>query len=500
MIDHVHPHHDLEKSNIQHASTYWLHTEPDINEKMQQGLTAFFLLDDAFLSISSRLHLIKKAQRHIDLQYYIWEDDELGHLLLSELLIAADRGVLVRLLIDDQNGTELDSSLEQLIQHPNFDIKIYNPYKFRYFRKLDYLFRAARINRRMHNKLIIADGEIAVTGGRNISRKYFDASDQFEFTDCDILFYGPAVIEANQIFLSFWNDDLSCPVQHFLKSGTLIGLEQLRKKYESESLVKTTDKQKLFQAERRLREYHLASKPIRWAKAHFIGDHPNKTRHQAKPQELLYTKFLKMMGKPQHNLQLVSAYFVPTKSGVELLQNIKASNVDIRIITNSYLANNVPVVHAFYQKYRKQLLTLGIKLYEFKPFIQQKKRTWYEVATGNVIPAENKNRSCLHAKFFDVDQKVFIGSFNFDPRSKSLNTEVGLVLESETLQQEIQQRLSQALPRIAYELKLNERGDIIWVDQQENGTIVIHDKEPETTRFQRFMIKLTSFFPIEKLM
>lgn len=500
MVDHIKKPHDLDQEDLKDGNHYWLHFEQDIDEKIQEGLTAFLPLDDPFLSISSRLHLIAKAQHHIDLQYYIWADDEVGHLLLSELLKAADRGVHIRLLIDDQNGTQLDSSLEQLVVHPNFAIKFYNPYKFRNLRILDYSFRALQVNRRMHNKLIIADGAIAVTGGRNISRQYFDASDKSEFTDFDILFYGPAVIEANQLFLKFWNDELSHPVDKILKSGSIEGLQNLKNKYALESLVKTADKKKLFHAEKMLREYHLALRPIRWAKAHFIGDTPNKTRNQVKKEELLYTQFLRIMGTPKHDFQLVSAYFVPTSFGVDRLVELKESNADIRILTNSYLANNVPVVHAFYQKYRKQLLTSGVKLYEFKPFIQQKKRTWYEVATGNVIPAKNKNTSCLHAKFFNIDQKVFIGSFNFDPRSACLNTEVGLVIESESLQLEITESLSQLLPRIAYELRLNEYGKIIWIEQMDNGDVVTHVHEPETTFFQRFMIKFTSFLPIGWLM
>lgn len=501
MVDHVKKHkNSLEIFNSSLESNDWFHSEQDIEQKIAQGLTAFLPLYDAFLSIATRLHLIAKAQHHIDLQYYIWADDELGHLLLSELLKAANRGVQIRLLIDDQNGTQLDSSLEQLVTHPNFSIKFYNPYKFRKLRALDFLYRAFQINRRMHNKLIIADGEIAVTGGRNISRQYFDASDKSEFTDFDILFYGPTVIDANQLFLNFWNDTLSCPVDNFLKSGTAAGLQQLEYKYEQESLVKTTDKEKLFHAEKLLREYHLTKQPLRWAKAHFIGDIPNKTRNKANKEDLLYTKFMKIMGMPKHHFQLVSAYFIPTKFGVEQLTSIKESQASVRILTNSYLANNVPIVHAFYQRYRKKLLTSDIKIYELKPFIQQKKRTWYEVITGNVIPAKNKNSSCLHAKFFYIDHKVFIGSFNFDPRSTSLNTEVGLVIESESLQQEIHQSLSQLLPRIAYELKLNEHGKIIWIEQQDDGNVVIHEYEPETTLFQRLMIKVTSILPIEWIM
>ncbi|WP_227510370.1 phospholipase D-like domain-containing protein [Acinetobacter equi] len=355
-------------------SNYWFHSEQNIDTKIAEGLTAFLPLYEAFLSIATRLHLITKAQHHIDLQYYIWENDELGHLLLSELLRAANRGVQIRLLIDDQNGTQLDSSLEQLVIHPNFSIKFYNPYKFRKLRALDFLYRAFQINRRMHNKLIIADGEIAVTGGRNISRQYFNASNKSEFTDFDILFYGPPVKDANRLFLDFWNDTLSCPVNYFLKSGTAAGLQQLKNKYEQESLVKTIDKEKLFRTEKLLREYHLAKYPLRWAKAHFIGDTPNKTRNKVNKEDLLYNKFIKIMGMPKYHFQLVSAYFIPTKFGVKQLTNIKESHVSVRILTNSYLANNVPIVHAFYQKYRQKLLTSNIKIYELKPFIQQKNK------------------------------------------------------------------------------------------------------------------------------
>lgn len=501
MVNHVNEHTnspEILKSSTE--SSYWIPSEQNINKNTAQGLTAFLPLADAFLSIATRLHLISKAKHHIDLQYYIWADDEVGHLLLSELLKAANRGIQIRLLIDDQNGTQLDSSLEQLVTHPNFSIKFYNPYKFRKLRTIDFLYRALQVNRRMHNKLIIVDGEIAVTGGRNISRQYFDASDKSEFTDFDILFYGPTVIDANQLFLNFWNDELSCPVESFLKSGSAAGLQQLNAKYEQESLVKTSDKERLFHAEKLLREYHLAKHPIRWAKAHFIGDIPDKTRNNVKKEDLLFTKFRNMMGMPKYHFQLVSAYFIPTQFGVDQLTSIKESQASVRILTNAYLANNVPIVHAFYQKYRKKLLTSGVNLYELKPFIQQKKRTWYEVITGNVIPAKNKNSSCLHAKFFYIDHKVFIGSFNFDPRSTSLNTEVGLVIESESLQQEIHESLSQLLPRIAYELKLNEQGKIIWLDHQDDGNVVIHEYEPETTLFQRFMIKATSILPIEWIM
>lgn len=483
---------------IQIHAEHWLNGS-NVDMQMSQGLTAYLALDDAFISIASRLHLINKAQHNIDLQYYIWEDDSIGHLMLAELLKAADRGVKVRLLIDDQNGTKLDATLKQLAAHPNFEIKLFNPYKFRKLRVIDYAFRLKHINHRMHNKLIIADGAIAVTGGRNISREYFDASDNFQFTDMDILFYGTAVQHANDVFHEFWNDNLSYSVPQLLGDGNQEQLSKLRQYYELTALQKDQLKKRIELAEKQINK-HLKDRPINWAKAHFIADSPNKIRGEATNDQLIYSQMLNIMGEPKQHLELVSAYFVPTRKGTDYLVNLSKNDVRIRILTNSFLANDVAVVHAFYQKYRHDLLQNGIKLYEFKPYIERTKRTWYEVVTGNVIPAKGKNTSSLHAKFFDIDGMVFIGSFNFDPRSANLNSEVGLVVESDVLQKYISRSLDQYLPQIAYELKLNKQGEIIWLDQHKDGSIVEYKHDPETTKFQRFAMQAVSYLPIEWMM
>ena len=483
---------------IQIHAEHWLNGS-NVDTQMSQGLTAYLALDDAFSSIASRLHLINKAKYNIDLQYYIWENDSIGHLMLAELLKAADRGVKIRLLIDDQNGTKLDATLKQLAAHPNFEIKLFNPYKFRKLRIIDYAFRLKHINHRMHNKLIIADGAIAVTGGRNISREYFDASDNFQFTDMDILFYGTAVQHANDVFHEFWNDNLSYSVPQLLGNGNQEQLAKLRQYYELTALQKDQLKKRIELAEKQINK-HLKDRPINWAKAHFIADSPNKIRGEATHDQLIYSQMLNIMGEPKQHLELVSAYFVPTRKGTDYLVNLSKNDVRIRILTNSFLANDVAVVHAFYQKYRHDLLQNGIKLYEFKPYIERNKRTWYEVVTGNVIPAKGKNTSSLHAKFFDIDGIVFIGSFNFDPRSANLNSEVGLVVESDVLQKYISKSLDQYLPQIAYELKLNKQGEIIWLDQHKDGSIVEYKHDPETTKFQRFAMQAVSYLPIEWMM
>lgn len=206
------------------------------------------------------------------------------------------------------------------------------------------------------------------------------------------------------------------------------------------------------------------------------------------------------MGYPSNHLELVSAYFVPTRSGTAFLSKQSRQGIKIRILTNSFIANDVAIVHAFYSKYRQALLESGVKLYELKSIIPRKKPTWYEKLTGRVIPAKGKSNSSLHAKFFDIEGKVFIGSFNFDPRSAHINTEVGLVVESEELQQNITDDLDKFLPLTCYELSLDQQGNVIWTEYLENGETIKYTHDPKTTKFQRFVMKFMARLPIEWMM
>ena len=492
------PNQNHDRSEPLPIKTKWMN-DPQADLNIKQGLTAFLALDDAFLSIASRIHLIRNAKYQVDLQYYIWKDDAIGNLMLHELLDAADRGVKIRLLIDDQNGIKLDKTLRALSQHPNFEIRIFNPYKFRHLRVIDYLFRLNKINHRMHNKLMIADDAIAVTGGRNISSEYFEASNYFQFSDMDILFYGSAVDHAGQSFKAFWNNQLSYSTKQLLGHTTTQSLEQLRITYRNLDKINTPTEDKLEEAQDYLK-LRLQNYPVQWAKAYFVADHPDKALGQAKDQQLLFSQVLKIMGEPKQHMELVSAYFVPTQRGTEYLSKLSNNGIKVRVLTNSLVANDVAVVHSFYSKYRKPLLQNGVQLYEFKPNIERTKRTWYEIATGSVISVKGKNRSSLHAKFFDVDGKVFIGSFNFDPRSAYLNTEVGLVVESDQLQNQITALLAQHLLQVAYQLKLDSNGNIVWYEHKQNGEIVKHYRDPESTKFQRFTMNFLSYFPVEWMM
>lgn len=488
----------MQQSTIQPHVEEW-YTDPETQANIAQGFTGYLTLDNAFNSIAARLYLIHHAQHSLDVQYYIWADDNIGHMMFNALLNAADRGVKIRLLIDDQNGVTLDHTLQALAQHPNFEIKLFNPYKYRHVRILDYGLRLRQINHRMHNKLLIADGAVAITGGRNISQEYFDASDDYQFTDLDILFLGTALPAANQSFQAFWQHPLSYETQQIIRPAEPQALKELRQRYASKQPSQDQLNKQLKQAEQAVQE-DLQRRQHVWAKAKFVADPPDKILRRAPKSSLLYQQLQTQMGTAHRQMNLVSAYFVPTEKGVNTLIQLVNDGAKVRVLTNSYLANDVPIVHAFYQKYRKALLEKGIQLYEFKPYIERPKRTWYEVMTGNIIPAKSKNASRLHAKFFSIDQKVYIGSFNFDPRSAQLNTEVGIVLDSAALQQDIQQSLDENLMQVAYQLKLDAAGEIIWIEQLPNGEKLIHQVEPETTKFQRFMFKAIAFTPFEWMM
>ena len=364
---------------------------------------------------------------------------------------------------------------------------------------MDYIFRMNRINHRMHNKLIIADGAIAVTGGRNISSEYFDASESFQFTDMDILFFGKAVNRANEVFTDFWNFQLSYPIDQFIDKGSEQDLLTLRKSFERLEQAEHTTDEKVNLEQKELAN-ELNQNKINWAYADFLADSPKKSLGQAHGNELISHQIHQHLGDPKQEMDLIAAYFVPTKNGTDFINQFPKQNVKVRILTNSFMANDVALVHAFYQKYRVDLLKGGAKLYEFKPYIERNRRTWYEVLTGNIIPKKGKNKSSLHAKFINIDDKVFIGSFNLDPRSFNINTEVGLVVQSDPLQEQISNLLDQTLFRVAYELKLNPQGELIWLDHRADGKVIEYKVDPETTRFQRFVMYSVSYLPLEWMM
>nr|WP_314419690.1 phospholipase D family protein [uncultured Erwinia sp.] len=446
---------------------------------------------DAF---AARYLLIAMAEKTLDIQYYIWENDMSGRLLFSALLEAARRGVRVRLLLDDNNTLGLDETLNTLNRHPNIEVRLFNPFSFRSLRLLGYLTDFARLNRRMHNKSFTVDGEATIVGGRNVGDKYFGAGDEPLFSDLDVLAVGPVVEEVVLDFDRYWQCRSVAPFSAVVDADpdaeSDIGLPDAWRETGQVQSYFTRLQESTFMT--RLESRTL---PFIWAESRLLSDDPRKGLGRARTKNLLPQRLLSVIGRPQQQLDIISAYFVPTRAGVAQLLALVRKGVKIAILTNSLAANDVSVVHAGYAKWRKKLLRHGIALYELKPHSSRADGAIHDRGlTGN-------SGSSLHAKTFSVDHKtVFIGSFNFDPRSAVLNTEMGLVIDSSELADSIHQNLEINLREHAWTLRLDDWGKVNWVEFPGEAGEVVHKHEPQTRFIQRLLVRLVWRLPIEWLL
>ncbi|MCV2510694.1 MULTISPECIES: phospholipase D family protein [Leclercia] len=457
------------------------------------GLCGLLPLDDSLDAFACRYRLAEMAERSLDVQYYIWEDDMSGRLLFSVLLAAASRGVRVRLLLDDNNTQGLDEILSLLDAHPNISVRLFNPFSFRSLRALGYLTDFARLNRRMHNKSFTVDGEATIIGGRNVGDAYFGAGEEPLFSDLDVMAVGPVVKDVADDFERYW------------RCASVSTLRQVLELSETEIAEKLTPPETWYQGDitRRYLDKLASSEfitrleardlPLIWAKTRLLSDDPGKGQGRAKRHSLLPQRLLDVMGSPEQQIDIISSYFVPTRSGVALLLQMVRKGVKIAILTNSLAANDVAVVHAGYARWRKKLLRHGIELYELKPTQEGPPVLHDRGITGN-------SGSSLHAKTFSIDgEKVFIGSLNFDPRSTMLNTEMGFVIESKTLAQLIHKRFSRSQRHEAWQLRLDKFGRLNWIEYKE-GKEIVHKKEPKTRFWQRVLVRLTYWLPVEWLL
>ncbi len=450
-------------------------------------------LDDSLDAFAARYRLVEMAERSLDIQYYIWEDDMSGRLLLSVILDAASRGVQVRMLLDDNNTVGMDDTLRILDAHPNIQLRLFNPFSFRTLRAIGYLTDFARLNRRMHNKSFTVDNEVTLVGGRNVGDAYFGVGKQPLFSDLDVLAIGPVVEEVAHDFERYWTSKSVATLQKVLDIPDKEVVKQIdipEAWYSDETAIRYLNKLESTQFSTRLEAGTL---PLLWAKTRLVSDDPRKGQGRARRHTLLPERLIAVMGMPEQQIDIISAYFVPTRAGVAQLLQMVRKGVRIAILTNSLAANDVAVVHAGYARWRKKLLRHGVELYELKPSQENSRRPHDRGLTGN-------SGSSLHAKTFSIDSnKVFIGSFNFDPRSAMLNTEMGFVIDSEPLAQLIHTRFSQSQREAAWALRLDRWGRINWVEQKE-GQEKVWKKEPKTRFWQRMLVRLVSRLPIEWLL
>lgn len=473
-------------------------------QEQHPDLTGYHVLYEPLEALAARLRLIDKAEKTLDLQYYIWDNDKVGALALHALIRAADRGVKVRLLIDDNNAKRTEGIFLALAQHPNIEIKLFNPYRFRKYRALDMVLDLKRINRRMHNKSFIADHQVALIGGRNMTNQYYNVSDNYQFSDVDVMLFGTAVNDISKSFDDYWNHEYAYdvreivnPKSHRLSYESL--KQQLDEHYKRITVQNYVDLTSRSQAIDSLMNRDIS---LEWVKAEVVKDSPDKIKSKAKKEEHLNFQLINHLEQPEKNIDLISAYFVPEKKGAKILSELAQEGVKVRVLTNSFKANDVAVVHAFYGKYRQELLENGVQLYEFLPALDKNDLDKHteDLAKKAKVNLKGLSRSSLHAKLMALDEKqVFIGSFNFDPRSAYLNTEIGVLLNSPPLAQAVHATMDQNLKTYAYRLVLDANKKITWQRETPRGPL-IYTKEPKMKWWQKVGVKIISWLPIEGFM
>ena len=469
------------------------------------NLTGYRVLYDPLEALAARIHLIDKAEKTLDLQYYIWDNDRIGALALDSIIKAADRGVKVRLLMDDNNAKKMEGIYLALDQHKNIDVRLYNPYRFRHYRAMDMVLDLKRINRRMHNKSFIADNQIALIGGRNMSNHYYNVSDNYQFSDVDVMLVGSASDEIIHSFDEYWNDDYAFPVKQIVNSRHYsLRFEGLKQQLDEHSQsINVQNYLNLANRSHAFEQWLNSGIQLDWVKAEVVNDSPSKIRAKAKKEQHLNFQLLKHLEKPEQSVDIISAYFVPEKKGEKALSELAQNNIHVRVLTNSFNANDVSLVHAFYSKYRKNLLKGDVELYEFLsvPETENLNANTDEIAEKAKVSLKGLSRSSLHAKLMAIDQKqVFIGSFNFDPRSAYLNTEIGVLLDSPNLAKSVHQTMDQNLSKYAYKLALNANNKINWKIKRHDGSTKPYLKEPKMKWWQKAGIKVISWLPIEGFM
>jgi putative cardiolipin synthase len=462
------------------------------------------LLTNSIDALLARLALADRARHSIDLQYYIFHGDTTGKLVAQHLLAAADRGVRVRILLDDLHEGPRDAVLHALDGHPNIEIRVFNPFYERATSSWGLGKQAlgdfSRLNRRMHNKAYIVDGAAAIVGGRNIGDEYFDASEDVNFRDLDILLLGPVVAEVSRVFDLYWNSGPSMPIEAFQHPDVpAVEIESVRKALaENAKAAAATD----YGAGVLTEVAEVRAKGIRphewaWGTATFLADDPDKVMPDIDTKELhLAPRVREWLDGAQRRILLISPYFVPGDKGVAYLTGKRSKGIEVAVLTNSLASTDADAVYAAYKTYRPKLLAAGVTLYELKPNAVRSRKQQHLIAS-------TESQSSLHSKLIVVDDdKAFIGSMNLDPRSHSLNTEDGVVVTAAGIAQSLIATFALATDAsVTYQVKLKaESASTVYWETKENGETVLYDDSPRTSGWRRFKANLTRALPIEGLL
>jgi len=481
-------------------SAQYIESEQAKHGSDQSGFRLLTLNTNALMS---RLVLADKAERSIDLQYYVFSNDDTGRLVAQYLLKAADRGVRVRILLDDITLADSAPMFDALDSHENIEVRLFNPFNTRepgiLSRTAQMLLEFRRLNRRMHNKSFIVDNKVAIVGGRNIGDDYFDAHDKSNYRDLDLLAIGPVVQAASRAFDAYWNDKAAFPVTAYSDTHADLGKVRGELSKSVRAFAQSDFAQAVIEelpdgatADRRGQWF--------WGSAVLVADQPEKVGvADNRPTLSLGPAVRALFDKAGSELLLVSPYFVPGDREEKDLVAVAHRGVTTRILTNSAASTDQPAVHAGYSEHRRALLAGGVELYELKPIAGVKQTSAQHRRTAGVS---------LHAKSFVIDRRfVFVGSMNMDQRSKLLNTEMGFVVDSPALAEAVAQFfITATLPANAYRLALERSsgegggsGQLLWITS-EDGKLVTLTSEPGVGPINRVKLMLLQILPIDSLL
>ena len=456
------------------------------------------LVEQNAVAFAYRAATAAAAERTLDVQYYIWHEDLTGRLLAGELMRAAERGVRVRMLIDDLDARGKHEDLAVADLHPNVEVRLFNPFYDRSgFLGLasEWILRASRLNRRMHNKAWIADNRIAIIGGRNVGDEYFGASPHSNFADLDVALTGPIVADVSRQFDEFWNSRNAVPVSRFdFREPKPAELEQFIAEARNyrEAVADTPYVRALRDVQTRAQLLAAAPAPLRVDDIRLLVDDPGKVGGEEGAGGSRVLEGLdSAIDAAEREVLIVSPYFVPGEDGADRLVGHAAAGLRVAVLTNSLAATDVAAVHTGYARVRRALARGGVELYEMK------RRAGSEHGRSQLSVTGSSGAS-LHTKAMIIDGRwVYVGSMNLDPRSAVLNTEMGVLVQSPELAQQLRQQWDLITsPELSYRVVLEPDGELVWYDRA-GGRERRSQHEPDAGVLRRVGVTLLRLVPID---
>lgn len=501
----------LPKQGERSASSAW--SDPDatslgriVSDSLpagRQDLSGFRLMHLGAFAFNTRIELVRRAEKTLDLQYYQIASDESGLMLFKELTAAAKRGVRIRLLVDDLFTVGEDQTLRKLAETPNIEVRLFNPFvvgrKGLASKFILSLNDFKRVNHRMHNKLFVADNAMAITGGRNIGDEYFMYATASNFIDIDTFIIGEVVQDLSKVFDGYWNSDYVYPVQAIIENDLTdtrspappdFGIEKTR------GPLPPDVHDELGYAPLAL-ELERGKLDLNWAKGMVLADSPDKVMgiNAQNMSGTVTSNIMQVMNDAHEEVIVISPYFIPGKIGMEAIKRLSERKVRMVLVTNSLAATDSPLVHIGYSRYRAEMVRLGVEVYEINP-IRKGKTSIYNFGSSKAM---------LHAKIAVIDRKqVFIGSMNSDPRSSRENTEMGVIIQSPKMAMEIISLMRKDGPTGSYTLRTAESSSgVEWVKHVPQGETLkdeVETDEPEAGFWLKFSLKLLSPLAPEELL